>query len=99
MTGKSLSNFLGLTGSEYSTGETEIKGHITGQGNKFVRSWLVENSWVAIRKDPVLRAKFEQVWKNSGSKKKAIVAVARKLACRLWSCVMHKQEYAIGVVQ
>jgi transposase len=99
MTGKSLSNFLGLTGSEYSTGETEHRGRITGQGNTFVRSWLIENSWVAIRKDPVLRSKFEQVWKNSGSKKKAIVAVARKLACRLWSCVVQKQEYVIGVVQ
>lgn len=98
MTGKSLSNFLGLTGSEYSTGETVHKGRITGLGPTFVRSWIIESSWVGIRKDPVLREKFERVWKNSGSKKKAIVAVARKLVCRLWSCVIHKQEYAVGVI-
>ena len=84
-TSKSIANFLGLTGSEYSTGETVHKGHITGQGPTFVRSWLVESAWVGIRKDPVLREKFDAVWKNSGSKKKAIVAVARKLAIRLRS--------------
>jgi transposase len=98
MSGKSLSNFLGLTGSEHSTGERVHKGKITGLGPGFVRSWLIESSWVAIRKDPVLRTKFEQVSRNTGSKKKAIVAVARKLACRLWRCVIHKEEYVVGVV-
>jgi transposase len=98
MSGKSLSNFLGLTGSEYSTGESVRKGRITGMGPSFVRAWLIESAWVGIRKDPVLRTKFEQVTKNSGSKKKAIVAVARKLACRLWACVIHRQEYVVGVV-
>ncbi len=97
-TSKSIANFLGLTGCEYSTGETEIKGRITGQGPTFVRSWLVESAWVAIRKDPVLRGKFDAVWRNSGSKKKAIVAVARKLAVRLRSCILLNQEYQIGVI-
>jgi transposase len=97
-TSKSIANFLGLTGSEYSTGETEHKGRITGQGPTFVRSWMIESAWVAIRKDPVLRGKFEAVWRNSGSKKKAIVAVARKLAVRLRSCMVLDQEYQIGLV-
>ncbi len=97
-TSKSIANFLGLTGSEYSTGETEHKGRITGQGPTFVRSWMIESAWVAIRKDPVLRDKFEAVWKNSGSKKKAIVAVARKLVVRLRSCMILNQEYQLGIV-
>jgi transposase len=97
-TGKSLANFLGLTGSEDSSGEVQHKGRITGQGPTFVRSWMIESSWVGIRKDPVLREKFESVWKNSGSKKKAIVAVARKLAVRLCACMVTNQEYQIGLV-
>jgi hypothetical protein len=71
---------------------------VVGQGPTFVRSWLVESAWVGIRKDPVLREKFEAVWRNSGSKKKAIVAVARKLAIRLRSCILLNQEYQIGLI-
>ncbi|HUI92195.1 MAG TPA: IS110 family transposase [Chitinivibrionales bacterium] len=97
-TGKSLANFLGLTGGEHSSGETEHKGRITGQGPTFVRSWMIESAWVSIRKDPVLREKFEKVRRNSGSKKKAIVAVARKLAVRLYACMVMNQEYQIGLV-
>jgi transposase len=55
--GKKIASFLGLTSSEYSTGETERKGHITGMGSGFMRSTLIENSWVAIRKDPALLSK------------------------------------------
>jgi transposase len=97
-TSKSIANFLGLTGSEYSTGEVQHKGRITGQGPTMVRSWMIESAWVGIRRDPVLREKFDAVWKNSGSKKKAIVAVARKLAVRLRSCMVLNQEYQIGLV-
>ena len=59
-TGKKIASFVGLTCSEHSTGETERKGRITGMGSGFIRSTLVENSWMAIRKDPVLLAKFMQ---------------------------------------
>ncbi len=97
-TSKSIANFIGLTGSEYSTGETEHKGHITGQGPTYVRSWMIESAWVGIRKDPVLRQKYEAVWRNSGSKKKAIVAVARKLAIRLRSCILLNQQYQVGLI-
>jgi transposase len=97
-TSKSIANFLGLTGGEYSSGETEHKGRITGQGPSLIRSWMIESAWVGIRKDPVLREKFEAVWRNSGSKKKAIVAVARKLVVRLRSCMVLNQPYQIGVV-
>jgi transposase len=97
--GKKIASFLGLTCSEYSTGETEHKGHITGMGSKFVRSTLVEASWVSIRKDPVLLSKFTRIWKRSGSKKTAIVAVARLLIVRLRTCVISKTQYAIGTIR
>ena len=98
-TGKKIASFVGLTCSEYSSGETEWKGHITGMGSGFIRSALVENAWVAIRRDPVLLAKFSRIWRASGSKKKAIVAVARMLIVRLRSCVILGTPYTIGVVR
>jgi transposase len=97
--GKRIASFVGLTPSEYSTGETIWKGRITGMGSGFVRAVLVENSWVAIRKDPVLLAKFTRVWHGSGSKKKAIVAVARMLIVRFRACVICGRPYVTGMIQ
>jgi transposase len=97
--GKKIASFVGLTCSEHSSGETEWKGHITGMGSGFIRGTLIENSWAAIKKDPVLLAKFSRVWRASGSRKKAIVAVARVLIVRLRACVLTSTPYAMGVVE
>lgn len=97
--GKKMASFVGLTCSEYSTGETERKERITGMGSGFIRAMLVENSWIAVRKDPVLLAKFTRVWRSSGSKKKAIVAVARTLIVRFRACVIMDTPYAAGIIK
>ena len=98
-TGKHIASYSGLTCREYSTGETIRRGRITGQSSEYVRSWLIECAWRAIRKDPVLLDKYRRVSRNSGSKKKAIVAVARKLAVRLWALETNKDTYCIGIVE
>lgn len=94
-----FASFLGLVPSDYSSGEQEHRGHITKQGNRGPRSWVVESSWVAIRLDPVLLDKFRRVLRNSGSKKKAIVAVARKLSLRLRRVLLSREPYVVGVVE
>jgi transposase len=98
-TGKKLSSYVGLTCSEHSSGERVRRGRITGQGSGLVRAWLIQSSWRAIKKDPVLLAKFQAVWKNSGSKKKAIVAVARKLTVRLHALECNGEMYQIGTLR
>lgn len=94
-----FSKFTGLIPGEYSSGENERRGHITKQGSRSVRGWLIENSWRAIRKDPVLLDKFNRVVSHSGSRKKAIVAVAHKLALRIRAVVLSRELYVIGVVE
>ena len=94
-----FASFLGMVPRDYSSGEQEHQGHITKQGNQHVRSWLVECSWVAIRRDPVLLDKFRRVLNSCGSQKKAIVAVARKLAMRLRHVLLTKEPYIIGVLE
>lgn len=96
---QSFANFLGLIPSEHSSGDRERKGHITKQGNRMVRACLIESAWVAIRKDPVMFDKFQKVLSNCGSKKKAIVAVARKLAIRMRTLLLTGDEYVLGVIQ
>lgn len=94
-----FASFLGLVPSDYSSGDQEHRGHITKQGNRSVRWWLTESSWVAIRHDPVLLDKFRRVLRHCGSKKKAIVAVARKLALRLRKVWLSGEPYVVGVVE
>ena len=68
-------------------------------GSGFIRAVLIEDSWVAIKRDPALLAKFSRVWRSNGSKKKAIVAVARVLVVRLRACVISGKPYVIGTVR
>lgn len=96
---KKVSRFSGLIASEASTGDRDHKGRITGESAGFVRSWLIQSAWTAIRRDPVLLSKFQCVWRNSGSKKKAIVAVARKLVVRMRAVLISDVPYMIGVVE
>ncbi|MEN8134725.1 MAG: IS110 family transposase [Thermodesulfobacteriota bacterium] len=95
---ENFASFLGLVPSEYSTGESTRRGRITKEGNPAVRSWLIESAWVAIRKDGVLNEKYQLIRQRTGSKKKAIVAVARKLALKLRALLLNKELYQIGVV-
>ncbi len=91
-------NFLGLAPREQSSGDRERRGHITRQGCRWVRAWLVESAWVALRHDPALLAKFNRISSHSGRKKIAIVAVARTLATRCRAILMSGEEYTIGLV-
>ena len=97
--GKHLASYVGLTSSEYSTGISIRRGRITGQGRGHVRGWLIQCAWRAINCDSVMLAKYRAVWKNSGSKKKAIVAVARKLTVRIRAVETLKTPYVIGVIE
>jgi len=96
---RKIAAFTGLTPREYSTGETEWKGRITGMGPGFIRATLIESSWVGIRKDQALLSKFTRVWRGTGSKKKAIVAVARVLIVRLRACLVSGTPYMMGITR
>jgi len=98
-TGKHIASYAGLTSREYSTGDTVKRGRITGQSYERVRAWLIQCAWRAISSDPVLLHKYQSVWRNSGSKKKAIVAVARKLVVRMRALEWTQQPYCSGVIE
>lgn len=92
---KQLFSFTGLTPSEHSSGEHTRQGHITRQGRCVFRKILVEAAWVAITKDPNLAEVYERLSLKRG-KKRAIIAVARRLAGRIRSCVLSGSLYAIN---
>ena len=74
-------------------GVTGSAGHFTNlsiskHGNRRLRSVLVELAWLMVRYQPdyppVLRWREVMAGKNRPARKKAIVAVARRLAVDLW---------------
>lgn len=86
-----LPHYLGLTPSQYSSGELDHRGHILKCGPALLRGLLLQCAWAAVRpgRDAGLRAVFERVAPRRG-RKRAIVAVARRLAVQLhrrWAAV------------
>ncbi len=93
-----LFSFTGLTPCEYSSGENIRQGHISRQGNPVLRKILVESAWVAIYRDPDLKETFDRIAHRRG-KKRAIVAVARRLVGRIRSCVLSGSLYEIKLIE
>jgi len=93
-TADALAAFLGLTPSQYSTGEYIRMGHITHAGNGRVRTVLVESSWTLIGKDPWLRSKYDRIKQRRGGKR-AIVAVARSLSARIRRILLDQVPYEL----
>jgi len=92
---QSLFSFVGLTPAEYSSGEKVHRGRISRQGRSQLRLVLVEAAWRAIRRDPGLREIFERIATRRG-KKRAIVAVARKLVGRARAVFRTKEAYKLN---
>ncbi len=81
--GKQVASYLGLIPSEHSSGGRQRLGHISKQGNALVRGLLVEAAHIAERHDPQLRRCYRRLAMKK-NRSIAAVAVARKLAVRLW---------------
>lgn len=95
---RQLFSYIGLTPAEYSSGENTRRGSITKQGNRQVRSILIEVAWRAIREDSSLSVYYEQLKGRRGSKR-AIVAVARKLIGRIRAAFRDQVLYQIEEVE
>lgn len=93
-----FASYLGLTPSEFSSGDKNRKGSLTGMGNSDLRTLLVEVGWQAIKKDPVLLEKYERIAKGK-SRCQAIVAIAKTLANRIRKVILTKEPYVIGVIK
>jgi transposase len=91
--GRKVGSYFGLIPSEYSSGERQRLGHISKQGSSFLRFLLVEAGQSAARKDPELGRFYRRL---AARKHRALakVAVARKLAVRLYLMLREDWTYA-----
>ncbi|WP_137402204.1 IS110 family RNA-guided transposase [Echinicola rosea] len=92
-----LCNYVGLVPRMYGSGDKMVVGKLINRGRKELKIMLIEASWVAIRQDPALMAKFNELIKTM-PKNKAIIRIARKLLNRIRYVIVHRKEYVTGVV-
>lgn len=91
--GKQVGSYVGLIPREESSGGKQRLGRISKQGNSFLRFLLVEAGQSAARYDPQLR-RFYQRLATRKNRSLAKVAVARKLATRLYLMLREDWTYA-----
>ena len=87
---KQAGSYVGCSPSEHSTGEGQVLGNIDRQGNRRIRSALVEAIWRMLRWNPQWHgfAKWGEILRDkrgsSVRKKKACIACVRLLFIDIW---------------
>ena len=90
--GKQVASYLGLVPLEDSSGNRRRLGHITKQGSSMLRFLLVEAAQVTARSLPQWRSKYLHLMMRRG-RKTAKVAMARRLAVRLYWMMRQQWDY------
>ena len=93
---KKTSGFLGLGPRENSTGDKVRRGEITAVGDPSARKMIIQASWVGIKKDPELRSVYNKICSRNPErigKQKAIVAVGRKMVCRIHAVLRDQRPF------
>lgn len=93
-----LANYIGLVPRMYGSGEKMQTGKMLKRGRKELKIMLIEASWVAIRKDPALMLKFNELSKRM-HKNKAIIRIARKMLSRIRFVLQNQQSYELSIVK
>jgi transposase len=83
---KEVGCYIGLTPRRYQSGVMKRDGKISGEGSELLRTLLVEVCWLGLAHNAWMRSVYERVRRGAMTrKKKAIVAVARRLIVVCWA--------------
>ncbi len=88
-----VASYLGLNPREHSSGGRQRLGAISKQGNEMMRWLLVEAAQTAARFDPELQRSYQRL-KFRRASGVAKVAIARRLAVRLYWMLRSQTDYA-----
>ena len=93
--GAQVSNYIGFVPRLDYSGTIQRNGHITKQGNSYLRGLLVQAAWMTVRsKDGgALRERYTHYTVQGASKKKTVVSIARKLTEHMYSVLKSKTAY------
>jgi len=93
---KQLCSYAGLVPSVYQSGSTDRKGHITKQGSSMLRWILVQDARSAVKYSKRFRNKYRKLLAKGVKEKKAIVAIARKIAVSVYFMLVRNQPFIDG---
>lgn len=92
--GRHISAYFGLVPRQYQSGETDRNGRITKRGNPLARTILVECAWASLRYNPWAKGVYERIYgKQKTRKKKAAIALARKIAVIAWAMLRDQRDW------
>ena len=93
-TARQVSSYAGMVPRRYQSGEMDRQGRIHKRGPRQLRSALVEAAWLMLRYNPWAKSVYDRLTGGQKTrKKKAIVAVARKLLVRCWVMLLRKEPW------
>lgn len=90
-----LASYAGMVPSLHQSGMSNYSGHITKQGNKYLRWAFVEAAHRAIHLDPYLGSHYAKVRAKKGSSV-AIIAIAHRLLIYTIRCLQRTNPIGTG---
>ena len=93
-----FAGMIGIVPDCHSSGDNDQIGEITPRGNVYLRSALIESSWIAVRIDPALSKAFSDYCKRM-EPNKAIIRIARKLSNRIYFVLKNEKKYETRIVK
>ena len=94
---ESLAAIVGLVPGIYDSGDNRICLGLSKRSNRYIRSLLVEATWVAVRTDMALQAYYRK--HSAKEPNKAIIKVAHKLLSRIRSVIITGIPYQTGLMK
>jgi transposase len=92
--GREVAAYFGLVSRQYQSGETDRNGRITKRGNPLARTILTECAWASLRYNPWAKAVYDRICgKQKTGKKKAAIALARKIAVLAWAMLRDEKDW------
>ena len=92
-----LCSYAGIVPDTASSADrTTVKG-ITHRSNHYLRTAIVESSWVIIRKDPAMLHLYKKYCRRMVPNK-AIIKIARHLLSRIRYVWTNRVEYEVGLL-
>jgi len=93
---REVSAYIGLVPKQYQSGKTDRLGRITKRGSRLLRTMLVECAWVSLRYNAWAKATYDRIHGGQKSRrKKAGIALARKLAVIAWAMMRDETDWDI----
>lgn len=88
-----VSAYAGLVPKQYQSGQTDRRGRISKRGSRLLRAALVEGAWCCVRYNAWAAARFKQLTARGLSRKKAVIALARKLLVLCWAMLRRGEDW------